>query len=115
MVPSTPMTNNIEATAHLIRVSDEAWAEALRWAAALGCLSPGGEPSISRLVGEIGEGSLQVTRVRPATPRSMAARIRAQLDLTPDAKDAAIAEMLGATAVQVCKVRLEYARKKAEA
>lgn len=115
MVPFTPMANQTELTGHMVRVSDEAWAEAMRWAAALGCTSRDGEPSVARLVAEIGEGSIQVTRVRAATPRSMAARIRAQIDLTPEAKDAAIAELLGATAMQVCKERLRYAQKKAAA
>ena len=65
------------------------------------------------LVAEIGDGSIQMTRVRAATPRSMAARIRAQIDLTPEAKDVASAELLGATAMQVCKERLRYAQRKA--
>ena len=58
----------------------------MNWAAALGCVSRDGEPSVARLVAEISEGSIQMIRVRAATSRSMATRNRAQIYLTPEAK-----------------------------
>lgn len=97
----------------MLRVSDAEWAEALRWAEALDCLAPDGRPSISQLVAGIGNGSIQVKRVKAVVPRSAAARIRAQLDLTPDAPSADIARMLDVTVMQVSVERRRYSDRKA--
>lgn len=98
-----------------IHVKDPAWEAALGLAARLGCLAPDGSPSVSRLVSEIGEGSIRVTRVKAARPLSMAARIREQIDLDPAATDRDIARRLGSNPMQVSTERTRYTRKKGAA
>lgn len=97
----------------LIHVNGAAWRAALDRARELGCLTPEGHPSIGRLVTEIGEAALKVSRVKPARPLGMASRIREQIDLDPAATDATIARRLGSSVMQVGIERRRYLKRKA--
>lgn len=80
---------------HGVRLTEAERDALLRLAAELGCLRPGGDPSISRLLVEIVGGSIRVKRSRPARAESQAERIRAAILASPDAQNRDIAAMLG--------------------
>jgi hypothetical protein len=89
-----PRGSKIKANLHTILVDPEEWERARTVAVALGCLSPAGEPSVGRLVREIGAGRIHARRVQ-AQPLTLAARIRAMAEASPEMSNKAISLALG--------------------
>ena len=78
-----------------MRLTEAEFAALQRLATELECLRPGGEPSVSRMLVEIADGSIRVKRSRPTRAGSQAERIRAAIVANPDAQNREIAAWLG--------------------
>ena len=98
MVSWVPMDSKPEPSGRTIRgvrLTDAEWDAALRIATEMGCTRTSGEPSLSRLLTEIADGSLRVRRARPTRAVSQAERIRAVITANPEAQNKDIAAWLG--------------------
>jgi len=106
MVPLSAMNDNPNTRAvRGVRATDEAWAQLTRLADAVGCHNKDGQPSVTRMLEDLAQGSLTLVRTRPTAPRTRSERIRMAIEADPAASSAEIARQTGEVPAYVRLIR----------